>query len=115
MLVRMMSVVDAHPADFDVRAVGLSGAELGYRSGELGLRATLGPLSLCAGQGVQRGPAQILLSQSLDGQRDQLPAGECRVRLHERMIGLVPDESLLFVAVQPARRRPATREVNASM
>src|ERR1700676_4767539 len=30
------SAVDSHPADFDVRAVGLSGAVLGYRSGDFG-------------------------------------------------------------------------------
>src|ERR1700687_5718994 len=111
MPMRQGSAIDSHPADFDVRAVGLSGAELGYRPGELGLGGTLGPLSLGASQGVQRGPAHILLAESLDRQRDQLAAGECRVRLHERMIGLVPHESLLLITVQAARRRRSRLEL----
>src|SRR5260370_84803 len=99
------SGVDSHPADFDVRGVGLSGAELGYRPLDVGAGGGLGPLSLAARQGMQRGPASILFDDALDCQRHQLAAVECRVRLHERMIGLVPQKSLLLVTVQAARRR----------
>jgi hypothetical protein len=99
------SAVDSHPADFDVRAVGLGGAELGYRSLDVGAGGSLGPLSLGARQGMQRGPGSILFDDALDCQRHQLAAVECRIRLHERMIGLVPQKSLLLVTVQAARRR----------